>query len=77
METMPTNFDQKHQQREVEALKQLDNETLESMKQDALENYAALEKLILAISRIQDEREAQEALWAKTSINSKATTCGG
>lgn len=64
METLDTpDFEQRHYQREIEALKQLDDETLESMKQDALENYTALEKLILTISRIQDEREAQEALF--------------
>lgn len=63
METTPTDFDQKHQQREIEALKQLDDKTLASMKQDALENYTAIEKLILTISRIQDEREVQEALF--------------
>ena len=63
MEVLPSNFDQKHNERQLEALKQLDNETLESMKQGALEKYTALEKLILAISRIQDERESQEALF--------------
>jgi len=63
METTSPDFDQQHQQREIEALKQLDDETLESMKQDALENYTALEKLILTISRIQDEREAQNTLF--------------
>nr|DAQ65784.1 MAG TPA: hypothetical protein [Caudoviricetes sp.] len=60
METTLPDFDQQHRQREIEALKQLDDETLESMKRDALENYTALERLILTISRIQDEREAQE-----------------
>lgn len=64
METLDTpDFEQRHYKREIEALKQLDDETLESMKQDALENYTALEKLILTISRIQDERESQEALF--------------
>lgn len=64
METLDTpDFEQRHYRREIEALKQLDDETLESMKQDALENCTALEKLILTISRIQDEREAQEALF--------------
>ena len=63
METTPTDFGQQHQQRDIETLKQLDDETLESMKQDALENYTALERLILTISRIQDEREAQETLF--------------
>lgn len=57
MEVLPSNFDQKHNERRLEALKRLDDETLESMKQDALEKYTALEKLILTISRIQDERE--------------------
>lgn len=63
METIQSDFDQKHNERELEALKQLDDETLESMKQDALENCTALEKLILTISRIQDERGSQEALF--------------
>ena len=64
MKTLDTpDFEQRHYKREIEALKQLDDETLESMKQDALESYTALEKLILTISRIQDEREAQEALF--------------
>lgn len=64
MKTLDTpDFDQRHYEREIEALKQLDGKTLEEMKQDALENYTALEKLILTISRIQDERESQEALF--------------
>lgn len=64
METLDApNFEQRRYKREIETLKQLDDETLESMKQDALENYTALEKLILTISRIQDERESQEALF--------------
>lgn len=64
MKTLDTpDFEQRHYRREIEALKQLDDETLESMKQDAFENYTALEKLILTISRIQDERESQEALF--------------
>lgn len=63
METTPPDFGQQHRQREIETLKQLDDETLESMKQDALENYTALEKLILTISRIQDEREARDTLF--------------
>ena len=62
MEVLPSDFDQKHNEYQLEALKQLDDETLESMKQDALENCTALEKLILTISRIQDERE-QDALF--------------
>ena len=64
MEILDTpDFEQRHYKREIEALKQLDDETLESMKQDALENCTALEKLILTISRIQDERGSQEALF--------------
>lgn len=57
METVQSDFDQKHTERQLDTLKQLDDETLETMKQDALENCTALEKLILTISRIQDERE--------------------
>ena len=64
MEILDTpDFEQRHYKREIEALKQLDDETLESMNQDALENCTALEKLILTISRIQDERGSQEALF--------------
>ena len=63
METTPPDFGQQHQQCDIETLKQLDDKTLESMKQDALENYTTLKRLILTISRIQDEREAQETLF--------------
>lgn len=50
------------ERRQLETLRTFDDETLAEMKSGALDRYSELEKLILAISRIQDER-GQEVLF--------------
>ena len=60
METL--TFEEKHKQREIEALEQLDDETLEQLMSDAMANREAIEQLITNITLIQDER-AHEVLF--------------
>lgn len=48
---------------EFEYLRDLDNNELSELKNKSLEEYNALEKLILTISRIEDERNGQETLF--------------
>ena len=60
METL--TFEEKHKQREIEALEQLDDETLEQLRSDAMANHEAIGQLIANITRIQDER-AHEVLF--------------
>jgi len=62
METPREALDEQRERRQFEILKTFDDETLAEMKSDALDSYSELEKLILAISRIQDER-GQEVLF--------------
>lgn len=62
METPREALDEHRERRQFEILKTFDDETLAEMKSDALDSYSELEKLILAISRIQDER-GQEVLF--------------
>lgn len=54
--------DERRERRQLETLRTFDDETLDEMKSGALDRYSELEKLILAISRIQDER-GQEVLF--------------
>lgn len=54
--------DERRERRLLETLRTFDDETLAEMKSGALDRYSELEKLILAISRIQDER-GQEVLF--------------
>jgi len=54
--------DERRECRQLETLRTFDDETLSEMKSGALDRYSELEKLILAISRIQDER-GQEVLF--------------
>lgn len=54
METL--TFEEKHKQREIEALEQLDDETLEQLRSDAMANHEAIGQLIANITCIQDER---------------------
>lgn len=54
--------DERRERRQLETLRTFDDETLVEMKSGALDRYSELEKLILAISRIQDER-GQEVLF--------------
>ena len=56
METPRETLDEQRERRQFETLETFDDETLAEMKREALESYSELEKLILAISRIQDER---------------------
>lgn len=48
--------DERRERRQLETLRTFDDETLAEMKNGALDRYSELEKLILAISHIQDER---------------------
>lgn len=57
METPKETLDEQRERRQFEKiLETFDDETLAEMRREALESYSELEKLILAISRIQDER---------------------
>ena len=49
-------LDEQRERRQFEILETFDDETLAEMKREALESCSELEKLILAISRIQEER---------------------
>ena len=60
METPREALDERRERRQFEILETFDDKTLAEMKSDALESYSELEKLILAISHIQEER-GQEA----------------
>lgn len=62
METPRETLDEQRERRQFEILETFDDKTLAEMKSDALDSYSELEKLILAISRIQDER-SQEVLF--------------
>lgn len=62
METPKETLDEQRERRQFEILETFDDETLAEMKRGALDSYSELEKLILAISRIQDER-GQEVLF--------------
>jgi hypothetical protein len=48
---------------EFEYLRGLDDNELSELKNKSLEKYDALEKLILTISRIEDDRNGQETLF--------------
>lgn len=67
METTPSDFHQKHDQRQLEALAMLDDSALAELTAKAIESHRALGKLIVTICRIQDERHGessdQEALF--------------
>lgn len=67
METTPSDFYQKHDQRQIEALSALDDSALTELTAKAIESHRALGKLIMTIYRIQDERHNkysnQEALF--------------
>lgn len=56
METPRETLDEQRERRQFEILETFDDETLAEMKRGALDSYSELEKLILAISRIQEER---------------------
>ena len=56
METPRETLDEQRERRQFETLETFDDKTLAEMKSDALESYSELEKLILAISRIQENR---------------------
>lgn len=56
METPKETLDEQRERRQFEILETFDDETLAEMKRGALDSYSELEKLILAISRIQNER---------------------
>ena len=56
METPRETIDEQRERRQCEILETFDDETLAEMKSDALDSYSELEKLILAISRIQEKR---------------------
>lgn len=56
METPRETLDEQRERRQFEILETFDDETLAEMKSDALDSYSELEKLILAISRIQEKR---------------------
>ena len=56
METPRETLDEKRERRQFEILETFDDKTLAEMKRGALESYSELERLILAISRIQEKR---------------------
>lgn len=56
METPRETLDEQRERRQFEILETFDDETLAEMKRGALDSYSELEKLILAISRIQEKR---------------------
>lgn len=56
METPRETLDEQRERRQFEILDTFDDKTLAEMKSDALDSYSELEKLILAISRIQEKR---------------------
>nr|DAT58014.1 MAG TPA: hypothetical protein [Caudoviricetes sp.] len=62
METPRETLDEQRERRQFEILETFDDKTLAEMKSDALKSYSELEKLILAISRIQEGR-GQEVLF--------------
>lgn len=55
------NLDIERRQRELEVLKNFDSATLETLREDALDSYQELEKLLANIDLIQNER-MQEAM---------------